>query len=103
MDTKTILEAIAKHGCIEANYNRGRVKLAPHILYTRNDELFIDAMTIARDGVPPREPKIGSFKLSGLGELSPADGSFTPSELFDPKEERYQGTTLFAVEQQPVA
>src|SRR3546814_2144408 len=48
-------EAIALQKCLMATYNKMVVKLAPHILYTRHDEMFIDAVTIERDGRPPRE------------------------------------------------
>mgnify|MGYP007116553332 CR=1 FL=1 len=33
----------------------------------------VDAVTVERDGQPPREIKIGSFKLSGLHDLAVAD------------------------------
>src|SRR3546814_4683724 len=55
--TKLLLESIAIRKCVETGYNRMAVKLAPHILYTRHDELFIDAVTIEREGKPPREIK----------------------------------------------
>jgi hypothetical protein len=75
-----------------------RVTLAPHILFTRHDELFIDAVTVERDGQPPREVKIGTFKLAGLKDVSLTDRIFNPERLFDPADEKYAGVTLFAVE-----
>ena len=65
--SRSVLEAIARERCIEATYNRVEVRLAPHILYTRHGELYVDAVTILRDGKPPREVKLGSFKLAGWG------------------------------------
>lgn len=96
--SKLLLEAIALKKCIVATYNRTRVKLAPHVLYTRHDELFIDAVTVERNGAPPRELKLGTFKLAGLTELEFAGLGFDPKPVFDPNDSRYQGTTLFAVE-----
>lgn len=93
-----ILEAIARLRCVMAQYNRGLVVLAPHILYTRHGELHIDATTISRDGNPPRETKIGTFKLDGLGELTLTEQPFTPFPLFEPEAEKYVGETLLAVE-----
>lgn len=98
MPSRTLLEAIALRKCITARYNRGTVILAPHILYTRHDELFIDAVTIERDGQPPREAKLGTFKLSGLTELALSDQSFRTFPEFDATAARYEGATLFAVE-----
>lgn len=94
---RIVLEAIARGTCIEAVYNRMKVTLAPHILYTRHDELYVDAVTVERDGQPPRELKLGSFKLSGLHELALAERSFAREPVFDPDEGRYAGVTLFAV------
>jgi hypothetical protein len=98
MPSRTLLEAIALRKCITARYNRGTVKLAPHILYTRHDELFIDAVTVERDGQPPREAKLGTFKLAGLTELALDERSFETFGEFDIAAPRYAGATLFAVE-----
>ncbi|WP_242098314.1 MULTISPECIES: WYL domain-containing protein [unclassified Sphingomonas] len=96
-----LLEAIALRKCVEATYNRMVVKLAPHILYTRHDELYVDAVTLERDGQPPREKKIGTFKLDGLRALGFAGNPFHPEPIFDPAAEKYRGVTLFAVDAAP--
>lgn len=93
-----VLQAIALKQCVEATYNRTQVRLAPHILYTRHDELYVDAVTMERDGQPPREMKLGTFKLAGLQGLAVAERRFEPQGLFDPANAKYQGVTLFAVE-----
>ncbi len=98
MDTRLVFEAIALRKCVDAVYNRMAVTLAPHILYTRHDELFIDAVTVEREGQPPREIKIGTFKLAGLKDLTLGSKPFDPNPLFDPSDPKYEGTTLFAVE-----
>lgn len=95
---KIILEAIALQKCVLASYNRTAVKLAPHILYTRHDALFIDAVTLERDGQAPREKKLGSFRLTGLKDIALDDSRFQPEPLFDRNDPRYEGTALFAVE-----
>lgn len=93
-----VIEAIARQVCVTATYNRTRIVLAPHILYTRNDALFVDAVTLERDGQAPRELRLGSFKLDGLGEVALNERRFDISGLFEPETERYAGTALFAVE-----
>lgn len=95
---RVLLEAIALRKCVAATYNRTSFKLAPHIMYTRHDELFVDAVTIECDGRPPREIKLGTFKLAGLRELAVADRPFDPQPIFDPNDEKYAGKTLFAVD-----
>ena len=95
--SRIVLEAIATRKCLEGVYNRLSVKLAPHILYTRHGELYVDAVTIERDGQPPREAKIGSFKLTGIKDPRVGSDPFEPHAIFDPAAERYEGVTLFAV------
>jgi len=94
----TLLAAIVRRHCVTATYNRGQVTLAPHILYTRHDELHVDAVALERDGKAPRELKLGTYRLSGLGDIAPSERPFYPIEAFDPLAERYQGTTLLAVD-----
>jgi hypothetical protein len=93
-----LLEAIALKKCLAVTYNRTEMTLAPHILYTRHDELFIDAVALERNGLPPREKKLGSFKIAGLSGLALADRYFEAEPVYDPAVERYEGTTLFAIE-----
>jgi len=93
-----VFEAIVKRQALSASYNRGEVTLAPHIVYTKHGELYVDATTLDRDGKPPREVKIGAFKIAGLGSLRITPRRFEPSELFDPAEARYAGVTLLAID-----
>lgn len=104
MDDNLILfEAIAHRKMVTGTYNNGRVMIAPHILYTKHEALHVDAVTIERDGVPPRERRLATYRLSGLSELALTGDQFGPEGDFDPGHEKYAGTALFAVEtaQQP--
>ena len=96
--TPILLEAIVKRQAVAATYNRTEMTLAPHILYTRHGDLHVDAVTIERDGKPPKEVKLGTFKLAGLSGVRITPRRFTPSALFDPSAERYGGETLLVVE-----
>lgn len=98
LPTQTLLEAIARRLCVSATYNRTVMTLAPYILYTRHDELFVDAVALERDGKKPKELKLGTFKLSGLGGAIITNRAFSPEPAFDAGAERYAGTTLFTVE-----
>lgn len=96
--TPIMLEAIVKRQAVAATYNRTEVTLAPHILYTRHGDLHVDAVTLERDGRPPKEAKLGTFKLAGLSGVRITPRRFGPSELFDPAAGRYVGETLMVVE-----
>ena len=93
-----MLEAIARRRCLQAVYNRAQVRLAPHILYTRHDELFVDAVTLEHDGRRPRETRLGTFKLAGLHGAAVADQPFGLEPVFDPGNPKYDGVTLLAAE-----
>ncbi len=95
--TPLVFEAIVKKLAIAATYNRGEVVLAPHILYTKHGEIYLDAITIERDGKPPKEAKLGAFKLAGLSPLRLTARRFTRNDLFHPHDPRYGDATLMAV------
>ena len=95
--TPVILEAIVKQLCVAATYNRQEVTLAPHVLYTRHGELYVDAVALEREGKPPKELKLGTFKLAGLHPLRITARRFERSELFRPGEPRYKDETLMSV------
>lgn len=90
-------EAIVRKICLAAVYNRTRIKLAPHIVYTKHDELFVDGVVVEREGKAPKEIKLGAFKLSGLTEVSLTVQSFAPNEVFDAANPKYEGTTVCVV------
>ena len=95
--TPLFLEAIVKRQTIAATYNRVEVTLAPHILYTRHGDLHVDAVTLERDGRPPKEEKLGTFKLAGLSAVRITPRRFVPL-AFDAGAERYAGETVMAVD-----
>jgi hypothetical protein len=92
-----LLEAIALRKCVTTVYNGVAMKLAPHVLYSKNNALFIDAITLEKHGEPPREKKLGAFHLRGLNELRLVDEHFEADSLFEPDAEKYDGAALFKV------
>lgn len=94
----TIFEAIVRRACVTATYNRTEVVLAPHAVWTRHGDMFVDAVTVRLNGRAPREVKLGTFKLIGLNDIGRTDEAFVPSVLFDPADEKYGGEVIFAIE-----
>jgi len=90
----TLFEAIVTARCVEASYNGGHVVLAPHVAFVRHGDLYVGAATVTRDGKPPKEEKIGVFKLDGLTGLRLSERTFNSSAAFDPADERFAGTML---------
>jgi hypothetical protein len=62
--------AVARKRLVEVTYNKGRSLLAPHSVVTIREEPYLRAVTVARDGRTPRQPKLGTFKLSGLSDVA---------------------------------
>ena len=93
-----IFAAIVKRCCLKATWNRDPVVLAPHIAYLRHGEPFIDAVVISRNNMLPRETKLGTFKVAGLGDLALTQRPFELFRQFEPAAERYAEATLIAVE-----
>ena len=60
-------------------------------------KLFIDAVALERNGLPPKEKKLGAFHLAGLKGLQLAERHFVPEPVFDPAAAKYEGVTLFVV------
>ena len=92
--TPTILQAIVTKQCIAATYNREAVLLAPHVLFMKNGAQHIGAATIERGGRPPREPKIGVFKLDGLGDVAITGRPFDVSAAWDPVDDRFESALI---------
>ena len=53
---------------------------------------------IERDGKPPKEEKVGTFKLIGLGAVRLTPRRFAISRLFEPRADKYDGETLMMAE-----
>ncbi len=92
-----LLEAIALKKCVTATYNNVAMKLAPHVLYSKNNALFIDAITLEKHGEPPREKKLGAFHLLGFNDLKLTEQLFEMDSLFQADAEKYAGVTLFMI------
>ncbi len=92
-----LLEAIALKKCVTTVYNGVAMTLAPHVLYSKNNALYIDAITLEKHGQPPREKKLGAFHLNGLNDLQVIEQPFEIDPLFEPDAEKYGGAALFMV------
>lgn len=97
-DAQIIAQAVRRKLCITAVYNRIGMTIAPHILYTKHDDPFIDGVVLLRDGKVPAELKLGTFKLAGLNSVSLTADAFTVQPLYDPTDAKYEGVTLAKVD-----
>jgi hypothetical protein len=77
-----LAEAIRDHRFVTVRYNRGLSTLAPYGTFTRHDELYLSAVTIARDGAQPGRLKLGTFKVAGLSALQTTPVPFSAPKLY---------------------
>jgi hypothetical protein len=89
--------AVARGLMVTATYNKRRVKLAPHALFTRHGELYLDALTIEQDGAPPTSRRLGTFKLSGLTGTMATAMRFDPFSEFDRNDAKYSESLIAVV------
>ncbi|ARR52600.1 hypothetical protein [Rhizorhabdus wittichii] len=97
-DAQIIAQAVRRKLAITAVYNRTNMVIAPHILYTKHDDLFIDGVVTLRDGKVPAELKLGTFKLAGLNSVSLTVDTFTVQPFYDPADAKYEGVTVAKVD-----
>ncbi len=94
-----VVYGIANLLCVRATYAReGSVILAPYILYTRGNDRFVDAVALERDGAPPADRKLATFKFNALRGLVITTECFTPVPEFDRANERYAGGIIASVD-----
>ncbi|MBV9930083.1 MAG: WYL domain-containing protein [Alphaproteobacteria bacterium] len=91
-ELEALAEAIRDHRYVTVRYNRGVSTLAPYGTLTRRDELYLTAVTIARDGVQPARLKLGTFKAAGLSDLQATPVPFSPAALYAQVERQARGT-----------
>lgn len=78
IQSRTVIEAIAKRLLLRAEYNGVVLTLAPHQLYDRHGDLHIGAINTAKVWREGEAPRLGSFKLAGLRNVSLTADPFDP-------------------------
>lgn len=92
-----VLEGIARRRVISARYNRETIELAPHLLFSRHEELFVAALNLNKQWRSDEEPRLGQFKLAGLSELTLTEQEFAPLPGFEPAAPSPTDEIVFAV------
>lgn len=65
-----IMEAIARGRLLTARYNGQALTLAPHALFARRGDLFVSALNLGKNRRSDDAPRLGSFKLAGLADVT---------------------------------
>lgn len=92
-----VMEAIARRKLLAANYNGLRIDLAPHLLFERHGDLFVSALNLAKNWRSDEDPRLGQFKLAGLGAPEVLDAPFDPLPGYAPDAPRETDTVLLSV------
>ncbi|MFM5923449.1 MAG: hypothetical protein ACKOPE_03570 [Novosphingobium sp.] len=92
----TLLEAISRKLLVEADYNSTRITLAPHLMFERHGDLFVAALNLGKTWRSDEEPRLGQFKLAGLGNAQLLDQPFEPLPNFEPRPPREDDVLVLA-------
>lgn len=76
--SRIVIEAIAKRLLLGADYNGVPLQLAPHQMYERHGDLHIGAINTAKVWREGEAPRLGSYKLAGLRNLTLSADPFEP-------------------------
>lgn len=93
----TMLEAIARQRVVATCYNGERIRLAPHLLFERHGDLFIGALNLDKNWRADDEPRLGQFKLAGLGGAELLDETFDPLPSYEAAAPRAEDTLVLAI------
>jgi hypothetical protein len=93
----TMLEAISRKKTVEALYNGAVIRLAPHLMFERHGDLFVSALNLGKVWRSDEEPRLGQFKLAGLGNAALLEEAFEPLPTFEPAAPRADDVLVLAV------
>jgi hypothetical protein len=93
----TFMEAIARKRTVTAQYNGNELKLAPHLLFERHGDLFVAALNLSKARREDDEPRLGQFKLAGLGSPRLLDEGFDPLPSFEAAAPRAEDVLILTV------
>lgn len=92
-----LMEGIARQRVVATRYNGEHVRLAPHLLFERHGDLFVGALNLSKNRRPDDEPRLGQFKLAGLGCAELLDEKFLPMPSYQAAAPRADDTLILAV------
>ncbi|PZQ54311.1 MAG: hypothetical protein DI555_12835 [Novosphingobium pentaromativorans] len=98
IDTRlSLMEAISFRRTVNARYNGGIIKLAPHLMFERHGDLFVSALNLTKAWRSPEERRLGQFKLAGLEVTELLEEVFEPLPGFEAAAPREDDTLLLTV------
>ena len=94
---RLVIEAIALKRAITAEYNGAEMLLAPHLLFSRHEDLFLSALNLRKTWRSEEEMRLGAFKLDGLSRIAVTEQEFEPMAGFEPTPPRETDREVFAL------
>lgn len=92
-----VMEAIARKRILSANYNGLRIDIAPHLMFERHGDLYVSALNLGKTWRSDEEPRLGQFKLAGLGAPEVMEAEFEILPSFAPATPRETDTLVLSV------
>jgi hypothetical protein len=71
-----LAKAIRSRKLIKAVYNSAELELAPHLIFLRNEPLYVGAVNPHKKIRSDEEPRLGHFKIEGLSQIAITETAF---------------------------
>lgn len=85
-----LANAIETRTLVRARYNSTELELAPHMLFLRNDSLYLSAVNPNKKRRADEAPSLGHFNIAGLSDIRATETAFEPlavAECILPRED----------------
>ena len=92
-----LMKAITRQQIVETRYNGELIRLAPHLLFERHGDLFVRALNLNKNWRADDEPRLGQFKLAGLGGAEVLDETFEALLSYQPSAPRVGDTLVLSI------
>ncbi|HEY8604805.1 hypothetical protein [Tsuneonella suprasediminis] len=95
---KLLGEAISRRQIIEASFNGGFLRLAPHQVFVRREALYLAAFNGEKSCRYDEESAFGGYNLAGFSGVSVTDQTSEPLSYFDQAGTRLGDPVLLTIE-----
>lgn len=92
-----MMQAIALRRMVTARYNGAELRLAPHMMFERRGGLFVSALNLDKNWRSDEDPRLGHFKLDGIGEAEVKEEGFEPLPAFEAAPPHEDDTLILAI------
>lgn len=92
-----LMEAIVRKRTVAVHYNGQTLKIAPHLIFERHGDLFVEALNLSKNWREDDDRRLGQFKLAGLRQAEMLEEGFDPLPAYKAEAPRGEDTIVMAL------